>query len=213
MCGICGFAGTGSRDDLARMMAALVHRGPDGMGELVDEDKHVFLGHRRLAIVDIAGGEQPMWNETGDMCVVFNGEIYNQLELRAELEGVGHRFTSHHSDTEVLVHGYEEWGEDLAVRLNGMFAFAIFDRRRSELYLARDRFGEKPLYYCVRPGLLVFASELTALAQHAAVSRSFDIVSLQKFFAYGYLPAPRAMLEGTAKLPGGHWLRFEFGTG
>jgi asparagine synthase (glutamine-hydrolysing) len=213
MCGICGFAGTGSRDDLARMTTALVHRGPDGEGQLVDKDRHVFLGHRRLAIVDMAGGNQPMWNETGDVCVVFNGEIYNHLELRANLEGRGHRFASHHSDTEVLVHGYEEWGEGLAIRLNGMFAFAIFDRQRGQLYLARDRFGEKPLYYCARPGLLAFASELTALAEHGAVSRSLDIVSLQKFFAYGYLPAPRAMLKDTAKLPGGHWLRFEIGTG
>src|SRR5262249_15836314 len=168
MCGICGFAGTGSRDDLARMTTALVHRGPDGEGQLVDKDRHVFLGHRRLAVVDVAGGKQPMWNETGDVCVVFNGEIYNPLELRAKLEGRGHRFASHHSHTEMLAHGYEEWGEDLAVRLNGMFAFAIFDQQRGQLYLARDRFGEKPLYYCARPGLLAFASELTALAEHCA---------------------------------------------
>src|SRR5450759_1216363 len=107
MCGICGFAGQGSRSDLARMMAALVHRGPDGEGQFIDEAAHVFLGHRRLAIVDIAGGEQPMWNEDGQVGVVFNGEIYNHTELRADLVRRGHHFASHHSDTEVLVHGYE----------------------------------------------------------------------------------------------------------
>src|SRR6266566_2756483 len=213
MCGISGFAGTGSVADLARMTAALSHRGPDGEGHYVDEAQHVFLGHRRLAIVDIAGGEQPMWNEDGEVGVVFNGEIYNQAELRSALRRRGHRFRSHHSDTEVLVHGYEEWGEDLAVRLNGMFAFAIFDRGRKRLFLARDRFGEKPLYYFARGSLFAFASELTALACHSGVSRSLDVTSLRKFFAYGYLPAPHAMLEGTAKLPGGHVLRFEIETG
>src|SRR5437667_6105433 len=123
MCGISGFAGTGSVADLARMTAALSHRGPDGEGHYVAEAQHVFLGHRRLAILDIAGGEQPMWNEDGEIGVVFNGEIYNHVELRSALQSRGHRFCSHHSDTEVLVHGYEEWGEDLAIRLNGMFAF------------------------------------------------------------------------------------------
>ena len=213
MCGICGFAGKGSRADLARMTAALVHRGPDGEGYFVDETARIFLGHRRLAIVDIAGGDQPMWNEDGQIGVVFNGEIYNHAELRAELEGKGHRFVSDHSDTEVLVHGYEEWGKDLPARLNAMFAFAILDLSRRELFLARDRFGEKPLYYCARPGLFAFASELKALASHGAVPRAMDPTSLQKFFAYGYLPAPRSMLEGTAKLPGGHWLSFDLDSG
>ena len=125
MCGICGFVGLGSRVDLARMMAALVHRGPDGEGEFVDEATRVFLGHRRLAIVDVAGGKQPMWNEDGQVAVVFNGEIYNHLELKSTLLRCGHRFASDHSDTEVLVHGFEEWGESLPLHLNGMFAFAI----------------------------------------------------------------------------------------
>jgi asparagine synthase (glutamine-hydrolysing) len=213
MCGIAGFVGKGTTTDLARMTSALVHRGPDGEGRWLDEAQHVFLGHRRLAIVDIEGGEQPMWNEDGQVGVVFNGEIYNHVEIRDHLRRLGHRFVSDHSDTEVLVHGYEEWGEDFVVRLNGMFAFAILDRARKRLLLARDRFGEKPLYYCARTGLFAFASELTALACHSAVSRSLDPTSLQKFFAYGYLPAPHAMLEGTAKLPGGHWLRLEIESG
>lgn len=213
MCGIAGFAGRGSKTDLAKMVAALVHRGPDGEGLWTDENERLFLGHRRLAIVDIAGGEQPMWNEDGQVGVVFNGEIYNHIELRDELQRRGHRFASHHSDTEVLVHGYEEWGEDLPLQLNGMFAFAILDRGRKQLFLARDRFGEKPLYYCAGRDMFAFASELTALACHSAVPQVLDAVSLQKFFAYGYLPAPRAMLQGTAKLPGGHWLRLDITTG
>jgi asparagine synthase (glutamine-hydrolysing) len=153
MCGICGFIGLGSRDDLARMTAALVHRGPDSEGQFVDMAERVFLGHRRLAVVDLPGGLQPMWNEDGRVGIVFNGEIYNHADLRAALVRCGHRFASDHSDTEVLVHGFEQWGEGLLPRLNGMFAFAILDRRRKRLFLARDRFGEKPLYYYARPGL------------------------------------------------------------
>jgi asparagine synthase (glutamine-hydrolysing) len=121
----------------------------------------------------------------------------------------GHKFASHHSDTEILVHGWEEWGEDLPLRLNGMFAFAIYDRRQGCLFLARDRFGEKPLYYTAQRGLFAFASELSALACHPDVSRSLDQRALQKLFAYGYIPAPYALLEGARKLPGGHWLRFD----
>jgi asparagine synthase (glutamine-hydrolysing) len=213
VCGIAGFAGVGSWADLERMAQALAHRGPDGAGFFVDEATRVFLGHRRLAIVDVAGGEQPMWNEDGQVGVVFNGEIYNHADLRADLQRRGHRFASDHSDTEVLVHGYEEWGEGLPLRLNGMFAFAILDRRRNQIFLARDRFGEKPLYYTAKPGLFAFASELTALAEHPGVSRSIDSRAQQKFFAYGYLPAPHATLEGVRKLPGGHWLRYELGSG
>lgn len=213
MCGICGFAGEGGRDDLERMKAAMQHRGPDGDGSFVDDGMRVFLGHRRLSIIDIGGGEQPMWNEDGQVGVVYNGEIYNHAELRQELVQRGHVFASDHSDTEVLVHGWEEWGEELPFRLNGMFAFAILDRRRRQIFLARDRFGEKPLYFHARRGLFAFASELTALASHAAVPRALDPLSLQKLFAYGYIPAPRAALEGCAKLPGGHWLRLDLDSG
>src|SRR5215469_15818372 len=135
MCGLAGFAGQGNRADLERMTAALAHRGPDGAGFHIDENRRVVLGHRRLAIVDLAGGDQPMWNEDGEICVVFNGELYNHGELRQDLVRRGHTFTSHHSDTEVLVHGWEEWGEALPMRLNGMFAFAVYDRRRACLFL------------------------------------------------------------------------------
>lgn len=137
-----------------------------------------------------------MWNEDGQVGVVFNGEIYNHLELRAELIRRGHRFVSDHSDTEVLVHGWEEWGVDLPGRLNGMFAFAVYDRRQKCLFLARDRFGEKPLYYTARSGLFAFASEARALTAHPGVRRTFDRRALQKLFAYGYIPSPCAVYEG-----------------
>ena len=212
MCGVAGFAGAGDRDDIAAMTAALAHRGPDGESLYCDAELPVYLGHRRLAIIDIAGGKQPMWNEDGNVGVVFNGEIYNHAELRDALSARGHRFASNHSDTEVLVHGYEEWGPALVNRLNGMFAFCILDRTRHRLFLARDRFGEKPLYYCRHSDGFVFASELSALALHHAVRRTTSRRALQKYFAYGYIPAPLALLEGCAKLPGGSYLIYDFAT-
>ena len=146
MCGIAGFFGAGDRRDLAAMMGAIVHRGPDGEGVYVDPDRPLYLGHRRLAVIDVKDGAQPMWDAAGQIGVVYNGEIYNHRELRAELEQAGCRFRTDHSDTEVLVHGYAVWGEDLPRRLNGMFAFCIHDRTRNRLFLARDRCGEMPLY-------------------------------------------------------------------
>ena len=195
------------------MTEALAHRGPDGEGRFIDDEEAVFLGHRRLAILDIAGGNQPMWNEDGKVGVIFNGEIYNHVELRRELERKGHTFRSNHSDTEVLVHGYEEWGETLPERLNAMFAFAIYDAPRRRLFLARDRFGEKPLYYAQLPGLFAFASELSALCQHRGIARNVDLQSVQKLFAYGYIPAPRALLENTRKLPAGHHITVDISSG
>lgn len=213
MCGIAGFVGPGDRADLFAMIAALAHRGPDGEGSFVDENTAVFLGHRRLAILDVAGGHQPMWNEDHTVAVIYNGEIYNHLELRDALIARGHRFRSDHSDTEVLVHGYEEWGEDLPVRLNGMFAFAVYDQARRRIFLARDRFGEKPLYYARRGGFLGFASELEALTRHSYLDRTLNGRSLQKYFAYGYIPAPHALYENCWKLPGGHHAHFDIATG
>jgi asparagine synthase (glutamine-hydrolysing) len=213
MCGIAGFFGRGDRADLAAMTTALAHRGPDGEGFHVDDAARVFLGHRRLAILDIAGGSQPMWNEDGTIAIIFNGEIYNHAELRRELQACGHVFASDHSDTEVLVHGYEQWGSDLPIRLNGMFAFAIWDARRRRLFLARDRFGEKPLYYAGFPGGFAFASELSALVLHPAVGATPDLRALQKFFAYGYLPGATALYAGTRKLPAGHHLTLDLAGG
>jgi len=209
MCGIAGFAGAGTQADLRAMADAIRHRGPDGEGFHVDAKGRVHLAHRRLAIIDIAGGEQPMWNEDESIAVVFNGEIYNHLELRAMLVARGHAFRSDHSDTEVLVHGYAEWGDELPSRLNGMFAFAVWDSRRGRLFLARDRFGKKPLYYCSQPGVFAFASELTALQRHPSVPTDIDRRSLQKLLAYGFVPAPRSLYRGIERLPGGCQLGVE----
>jgi asparagine synthase (glutamine-hydrolysing) len=203
MCGIAGFVGFGSAQDLEAMTAALSHRGPDGSGLWIAPDAPVFLGHRRLSIVDLKGGAQPMWDAAGKVGVVYNGEVYNHLELRRTLEAAGHRFRTSHSDTEVLIHGYREWGEDLPARLNGMFAFAIFDRVRRRLLLARDRFGEKPLYLYRQPGRLAFASELSSLLRHRDIAPELDPRAVQKFFAWGFVPAPNALYRHCRKVPGG----------
>ncbi len=212
MCGLAGFSGSGSVEVLRSMLDALAHRGPDGEGTYVDPVLPVWLGHRRLAILDIAGGYQPMWNEDATVGVIYNGEIYNHLELRRELIACGHTFASDHSDTEVLVHGYEEWGRGLPARLNGMFAFAIFDRRQQRLFLARDRFGEKPLYYVRQPGFFAFASELSALGHHPRFTIRVRHRAVQKFLAYGFLPAPHTLWEDAYKLPGGSHLTYELDT-
>ncbi len=212
MCGIAGFVGSGSLDDLNAMTSAIVHRGPDGGGAYNDPDQRVFLGHRRLAIIDLAGGVQPMWNAEGAIGVVYNGEIYNHAELRRQLERRGHVFRTSHSDTEVLIHGYLEWGRALPTHLNGMFAFCIYDRRARTLFLARDRFGEKPLYYAQQAGTFLFASELTAIAAHGSFCATLARASIQKFFAYGFIPAPHAIFEDCAKLPGGCTMEFDIAT-
>lgn len=213
MCGLVGFVGPGDASDLAAMANAVAHRGPDGEGFFADPEMPVFLGHRRLAIIDIEGGEQPMWNEERTLCVIFNGEIYNHRELRRELESQGYRFKSDHSDTEVLLHGYAAWGEDLPRRLNGMFAFCIYDRVRKRLFLARDRFGEKPLYFAQQGKLFAFASELNAIAAHSKFEARLRGRSLQKLMAYGFLPAPNAILENCEKLPGGSFMTFDIVSG
>lgn len=213
MCGIAGFIGAGTRSDLAAMTRALSHRGPDGEGLYVDGDASLYLGHRRLSIVDLAGGAQPMWNTDETIGVIYNGEIYNHAELRRELEARGYRFRTSHSDTEVLINGYAAWGDGLADRLNGMFAFAIYDQPNRKLFLARDRFGEKPLYYAQKNGFFGFASELSALVRHPALDPTPNPRALQKFFAYGYLPGANALYENCSKLPGGCHLTFDLASG
>jgi asparagine synthase (glutamine-hydrolysing) len=204
MCGIAGFLGRGDADDLQRMTDALVHRGPDAGGHWSDPERGLWLGHRRLSVIDHAGGAQPMWTADAALGITFNGEIYNHEALRSELESRGHLFQSSHSDTEVLLHGWREWGAALLERLNGMWAFALVDRRRDTLVLSRDRFGQKPLYYAERPGCFVFASELAALTRHPEVSRGLSREGMLKYYAYGFIPAPHSMLEGVSKLePGG----------
>ena len=203
MCGIAGFVGDGGREVLERMTRSLAHRGPDAEGFFSFPDDAVHLGHRRLSIIDLSGGLQPMATQDGDLTIVFNGEIYNHADLRLELTAKGHRFMSDHSDTEVLLLGYREWGEGMLPRLNGMFAFAIHHKSRGRLFVARDRFGKKPLYWFQRNGVFGFASELTALLHHPSSPRNQSLTGLKKYFAYGYIPAPHSVIDGIAKLPGG----------
>lgn len=179
----------------------------------MDQRFRVGLGHERLVVLDPQGGHQPMWNEDRTVAVVFNGEIYNAKDLRDELSTRGHRFASDHSDTEVLVHGYEQWGRDLPIRLNGMFAFAVFDAVEGRLFLARDRFGEKPLYYAERSGVFAFASEATALLRHPSIDFELDPRGIQKLFAYGFIPSPTTAVRGVAKLPAGWTLQHDCRTG
>lgn len=189
------------------MTGALVHRGPNAEGFFIEKQCGIYLGHRRLAILDLAQGGQPMATADGELVIIFNGEIYNHLELRAELRAKGYQFQTNHSDTEVLLYAYREWREEMLPRLNGMWAFAIYDRRQQQLFLGRDRFGKKPLYYFQThegESLFAFASELKALLLHPRAPREESPLALKKYFAYGYIPAPHSPIKGIFKLPGGH---------
>ena len=213
MCGICGRVNgelqRGVRqDELAGMAAAIRHRGPDDEGFFVRGN--VGLGMRRLSILDVAGGQQPIANETRDIWVVFNGEIYNFLELRRDLQARGHRFRTQ-SDTEVIVHLYEEQGPTCVRALRGMFAFALWDQRQGRLVLARDRVGKKPLLYAVRNGDLLFASELKALLTVPDLAPALDLESLDEYLAFGYIRHPHTIFRGIAKLPPGHVLIWQGG--
>ena len=206
MCGICGVAGgdpAGGRELVGRMCSALAHRGPDDEGSVHLDG--VTLGMRRLSIIDLEGGHQPMPNEDSTVWAIQNGEIYNHLELRELLVAAGHSFNTQ-SDTEVLVHGYEEWGEAMVDRLNGMFAFAVLDRRRGVVLLARDRMGIKPLHYAIDGKRLVFASELKALLRDPALRREIDPVALDQYLAYEFVPSPRSIVLGIDKLQPAHIL-------
>jgi asparagine synthase (glutamine-hydrolysing) len=209
MCGIAGlFDLTAPRpvDEgaLRRMTTALRHRGPDGDG--FHTEPGLGLGHRRLAIIDVAGGQQPMFNEDLSVAIVFNGEIYNFTPLRQELEARGHVFRSR-CDTETIIHAWEEWGEDCLARITGMFAFAIWDRNRGTLFLARDRMGKKPLYYTLLPdGVFAFASELCALTALPGFARNIRAAAVEDFFALGAIPDPGTIYEGVFRLPAAHAL-------
>jgi asparagine synthase (glutamine-hydrolysing) len=213
MCGICGIVrGEGravERDVLGAMSATLRHRGPDSGGELIDRE--AGLAARRLAIIDLEGGDQPIAGEDGRVVVVQNGEIYNHVELRTELERAGHEFRTPHSDTEVLVHLYEEHGPRFAERLRGMFAIAVWDGARRRLVLARDRFGIKPLYYRDGPGDFAFASELKALRRLPGLARDIDLDALESFLAFNAIHGPRTIFREVRKLPPGHVLVREAG--
>jgi asparagine synthase (glutamine-hydrolysing) len=208
---MCGIAGFSWRDEelAGRMSQAMVHRGPDQSGVYTDES--VSLGHRRLSIIDLSEhGRQPMSNEDGTVWVTYNGEIYNFQELREALEAKGHVFRSR-TDTEVIVHAYEEYGPDCARRFNGMFAFAIWDKKRRELILIRDRLGVKPLYYCVKGKELIFASEIKAILQVPGLERAVDPLALYRYVGYEFVPAPDTIFRHIRKLPPGHYLRFKDG--
>ncbi|MCD4721405.1 MAG: asparagine synthase (glutamine-hydrolyzing) [Desulfobacula sp.] len=204
MCGVAGFIGQGSRTDIKRMTDALQHRGPDADGFFHDQGNGLFFGHRRLSIIDIQDGMQPMSTTDNNLAIIFNGEIYNHAELRNELEQKGHKFISNHSDTEVLLHGYREWGEKLPGKLNGMWVFALYDRQKKLVFISRDRFGKKPLFYSIQNNTFVFSSELSSLVLHPSIKTSISEKSLKKYFAYGYIPSPGSIYKNISKLPGGH---------
>ena len=213
MCGIAGFVNrpgqAADRGIVERMTATLAHRGPDGDGFYCDGP--VELGHRRLSIIDVAGGAQPMSNEDGSIWVSYNGELYNEPELRKELEAKHHRYRTT-CDTESLVHLYEEEGPEFVRRLNGMFALAIWDRPRGRLVLARDQMGQKPLYYGVLPGGgLAFGSEPKAILRHPDISRDLDRASLARYLFFEYVPAPYSIWRSLRKLKSGHVLTWEGG--
>src|SRR5260370_10186453 len=207
MCGICGALDCKGRpidrNLIRRMSAAISHRGSDGSGSYVSGE--IGLGHRRLSIIDLDGGAQPISNEDGTLQVVFNGEIYNYLELRDELIRFGHVFTTR-SDTEVIVHAYEQWGTDCISRFNGIFSFALWDTRRKELLLARDHLGVKPLYYTMVGGRLLVASEIKSLLQDHECPREVDIEALGALFTLRYVPSPDTLFKGIKKLPPAHIL-------
>lgn len=213
MCGICGMAhgDRSSAPELARvaaMNAALSHRGPDDTGLWADDC--VALAMRRLGIIDLARGRQPFLSENGQLALVYNGEVYNFRELRRELEERGHTFRTL-CDTEVVLHAYEEFGDDALSRLNGMFAFALYDRAKQRLLIARDHVGIKPLFYSFRNGVLVFASELDALLQSGLIDGAMNPAALDAYFTYLYIPAPDTILRDVAQVPPGHKLVFERG--
>jgi asparagine synthase (glutamine-hydrolysing) len=206
MCGICGmFARDAVADEhaLDAMMSVLQHRGPDGAGKFVSGE--IGLGHLRLSIIDVEGGSQPIDNERGTLQVVFNGEIYNFVELRQELESLGHRFRTR-SDTEVIVHAYEQWGKACTKRFNGMFAFALWDTERRELFIARDHLGIKPLYYVDLGTRFLFASEIKSLLQDRMCPRDVDMEALAQLFTFRYVPSPKTLFRNVYKLPPGHSL-------
>ena len=210
---VCGFVGFTNfiGDDgavLEKMMDRIAHRGPDSAGKFVDED--IALGFRRLSIIDLADGNQPMFNEDNSLVLVFNGEIYNFKILRAELEENGHIF-SNNSDSEVLLHGYEQWGEDLVTKLRGMFSFVIFDRKNKSVYAARDMFGIKPFYYTFMGESFIFGSEIKAFLEHPEFKKSLNESVLGHYLSFQYSPTEETFFENVYKLPPAHYFTFKDG--
>jgi asparagine synthase (glutamine-hydrolysing) len=213
MCGILGIYYFDSERPidkalLERMSRTLIHRGPDDEGFYISSG--IGLGHRRLSIIDLESGKQPMGNEDGSVQVVFNGEIYNFLELRPQLEAKGHVFRTR-SDTETLIHGYEEWGIALLQRINGMFAFCIWDQNKRRIFLARDRVGKKPLYFSLNKERLLFASELKALLCDLTLNHDIDLTALDDYLSFLYIPSPKTIFRNASKLPPAHYLMIDDG--
>jgi len=214
MCGICGVMYKDStvrpaEDLLNSMCRSIVHRGPDDQGTIIINN--VGLGMRRLSIIDLSTGHQPIANERNSVFIVFNGEIYNHNSIRKELESLGHVFKTK-SDTEAIVHGYEEWGVNVCSKLNGMFAFAIWDMENRALFLARDRMGIKPLYIYEDNEKIVFGSEIKAILKHPDVDRTIDVQALNNYLTFEYIPAPRSIFKKVKKLRPGHWIKYKNNT-
>jgi asparagine synthase (glutamine-hydrolysing) len=212
MCGLLGWALRGENrqehDTLVRITDLMTHRGPDGSGywltDTADGRFQIGFGHRRLSIIDIEGGSQPMWSGDGSIALVFNGEIYNYIELRHELELLGHKFCTS-SDTEVLIEAYRAWGANAVRRFRGMFAFALWDAKNQCLLFARDAFGKKPLFLAERPGALLFASEIEPLVQFPGFDRTFDAEALGHYLLNRYVPGPLTFFRAVKKLQPGHY--------
>jgi len=209
MCGIYGIISNQlTRDHLEKSTMTLGHRGPDDSGFFYKDG--IGLGHRRLSIIDLEGGHQPMFNEDRDKCIVYNGEIYNFLELRDQLIQKGHIFSTK-SDTETIIHAYEEWGEQCVEHFNGMFAFAIWDEKKRTMFMARDRLGIKPLFYSEYKGKFSFASEMKAILADRDCGRDLDKTALASYFTLSYIPAPFTIYAGIRRLLPGHTLTWKDG--
>ncbi len=211
MCGIVGFTNSidNSNEVIKKMMDRIRHRGPDAEGKYVDGD--IALGHRRLSIIDISSqGDQPIFNEDGSLVIVFNGEIYNYMEIREKLVQAGHGFSTN-TDTEVLIHGYEEFGEKILNMLRGMFAFVIWDKKKKELFGARDFFGIKPLYYAVMNGTFMFASEIKSFLEHPAFKKELNTEALENYLTFQYSPTPETFFKNVYKLQPAHYFRLKGG--
>ena len=211
MCGICGF--TGKKEErnseiLTAMMNKIIHRGPDSAGQYIDDG--ISLGFRRLSIIDLENGSQPMKNAAEDIVVVFNGEIYNYKEIKAELIEKGYKFQNN-SDTECLIHGYEEYGTDLVKHLRGMFAFVIWDKKNKTAFGARDHFGIKPFYYSVINKNLVFGSEIKSILEYPGYEKSVNLEALQAYLTFQYSVLPETFFKGIFKLMPGHYMVFKDG--
>lgn len=210
MCGIVGFVSNdkNKKKIIKKMSDKIIHRGPDSEGFYIDED--IALAHRRLSIIDLSAGTQPMYNEDKSIVIVFNGEIYNYVELRKELKKKKHKFATQ-SDTEVLIHGYEEWGRDLPKKLRGMFAFAIYDINKKELFLARDNFGIKPLYYATFNDTFMFASEIKSLLEHPNFTKELNEELIGPYLSFSFTPTEETFFKGVYRLEPGHSLFYKNG--